>query len=56
MYDRTLLEGLPDVHYGNPVHFVDGKTSIRKWTVTGTTPAGIRIEANGCDFYTFQEC
>jgi ketosteroid isomerase-like protein len=47
--------GLPNVHYGNPSHFVDGSTGITKWTVTGTTPAGAQIEANGCDFYTFQE-
>jgi len=46
--------GLPNVHYGNPIHFVDGKTGISKWTLTGTTPAGIQIEVNGCDFYTFQ--
>src|ERR1700690_1305261 len=38
--------GLPNVHYGNPVHLVDGNTGITKWTVTGTTPAGIQIEAN----------
>ncbi|MGD0433733.1 MAG: nuclear transport factor 2 family protein [Acetobacteraceae bacterium] len=47
--------GLPDVHYGSPTHFVDGNTGITKWTVTGTTPAGVRIEANGCDFYTFYD-
>ena len=47
--------GLPNVHYGNPSHFVDGNTGITKWTVTGTTPAGVQVEANGCDFYTFRD-
>jgi ketosteroid isomerase-like protein len=47
--------GLPNVHYGRPAHFVDGNTGITKWTVTGTTSADVRIEANGCDFYTFRD-
>ena len=49
------FSGLPDVHYGNPSHFVDGNTGISKWTLTGTTPGGVRIEVNGCDFYTFRD-
>jgi len=47
--------GLPDVHYGNPEHFVCGDTEISKWTVTGTTPSGQKIQANGCDFYSFRD-
>jgi len=46
--------GLPDVNYGNPEHFVRGDTGISKWTVTGTTPSGQKIQANGCDFYSFR--
>ena len=49
----TRFEGIPDVHYGNASHFVDGMTGISKWTLTGTTPHGARVEVNGCDFYTF---
>lgn len=51
----TRFEGLPDVHYGDAIHFVDGDTGMSKWTLTGTTPAGEKIEANGCDFYTFRD-
>ena len=51
----TRFEGLPDVHYGNAAHFADGDTGISKWTLTGTTPAGEKIEVNGCDFYTFRD-
>ena len=47
--------GLPNVHYGNPVHFVSGDTGISKWTLTGTTPAGVQVEVCGCDFYTFRD-
>ncbi len=47
--------GLPNVHYGNPVHFVSGDTGMSKWTLTGTTPSGVQIEVNGCDFYTFRD-
>lgn len=47
--------GLPDVHYGDAEHFVCGDTGISKWLLTGTTPAGSRIEVRGCDFYTFRD-
>jgi len=49
------FEGLPDVHYGEVQHFADeaAKTGISKWTLTGTTRDGRRIEVRGCDFYTF---
>ena len=49
--------GLPDVHYGAAEHFVDAAASagISKWTLTGTTPQGDRLEVRGCDFYTFRD-
>jgi ketosteroid isomerase-like protein len=52
----TRFEGLPDVHYGNAEHFVDlpAETGISKWTLTGTTREGKKIEVHGCDFYTFR--
>ncbi|GEP61409.1 nuclear transport factor 2 family protein [Reyranella soli] len=49
------FKGLPDVHYGDAVHSVADDVGISRWTVTGTTPAGARIRANGCDFYTFRD-
>jgi ketosteroid isomerase-like protein len=51
----TRFETTPDVHYGDAEHFVDGNTGISKWLLTGTTPAGERIEVRGCDFYTIQD-
>ena len=52
----SRFEGLPDVHYGNPQHFVDeaAETGMSKWTLTGTRRDGQRIEVCGCDFYTFR--
>ncbi len=49
--------GLPDVHYGEEVHFVDpaAQTGITKWTLTGTTRDGVRKEVHGCDFYSFRD-
>jgi ketosteroid isomerase-like protein len=52
---RARFEGLPDVHYGNDSHYVDGDMGISQWTVTGTTKAGERIAARGCDFYSFRD-
>jgi ketosteroid isomerase-like protein len=52
----TRFQSLPDVHYGNDQHFVDAgaDTGISKWTLTGTTREGTRMEVRGCDFYTFR--
>ena len=49
--------GLPDVHYGNEEHFVDeaAQTGMSKWTLTGTTREGRRLEVRGCDFYNFRD-
>ena len=53
----TRFEGLPDVHYGDASHFVDAaaNTGMTKWLLTGTTRDGKRLEARGCDFYTFRD-
>ena len=49
------FQGLPDVHYGDAIHLVAGDTGISKWTLTGTTAEGRRIEVRGCDFYSFRD-
>ena len=46
---------IPDVHYGGATHFVDANTGISKWTLTGTTPEGLRLKVRGCDIYTFRD-
>ena len=53
----TRFEGLPDVHYGEAEHFADEarQTGISRWTLTGTTRDGRRLEVRGCDFYSFRD-
>ena len=53
----SRFAGLPDVHYGDEEHFVDetAHTGMSKWTLTGTTPEGVKKNVRGCDFYTFRE-
>ena len=53
----TRFAGLPDVHYGDAEHFVDAAadTGISKWTLTGTTTDGKKVQVRGCDFYTFRD-
>jgi steroid delta-isomerase-like uncharacterized protein len=53
----SRFEGLPDVHYGDDEHFADAErqTGMSKWTLTGTTPDGRRLEVRGCDFWTFRD-
>ena len=53
----TRFAGLPDVHYGEDEHFVDtaANTGMSKWTLTGTTREGKKVEVRGCDFWTFRD-
>ncbi|MDQ1695968.1 MAG: hypothetical protein QOJ03_1321 [Frankiaceae bacterium] len=43
--------GIPDVHYGDDEHWLAGEHAVSKWTLTGTTTAGERIEVRGCDLF-----
>ncbi len=52
---NTRFEGMPDVHYGEDSHYIDGNIGISKWLLTGTTTAGQNIEVRGCDFYEFRD-
>ena len=51
----TRFNNLPDVHYAKCEHFVDStaNTGISKWSLTGTSRDGKRVEVWGCDFYSF---
>ncbi len=51
----SRFSGLPDVHYADDCHFVDGDRGVSEWLLTGTTPDGIRIEVRGCDLWTFRD-
>jgi len=45
----------PDAHWGQGSHFVCGDRGVSQWTFTGTRADGMRIEANGCDLFTFKD-
>lgn len=49
------FKGIPDVHYGDDVHWIsqDGNSGVSKWTLTGTTTSGIPIKVQGCDLWEF---
>ncbi|MBD3782870.1 MAG: nuclear transport factor 2 family protein [Micrococcales bacterium] len=43
--------GLPDVHYGDDEHWLTDGHGVSRWLLTGTTPAGDRVEVRGCDLF-----
>ncbi len=49
------FEGIPDVHYGDDRHFVDGHRGVSEWLLTGTTSDGHRVELRGCDLWEFRD-
>ena len=49
------FKGLPDVHYSEDRHWVSGSLGVSEWLLTGTTPAGARIEVRGCDHWEFRD-
>jgi ketosteroid isomerase-like protein len=51
----SRFAGLPDVHYGAAQHWVCGDFGVSEWTLTGTTPAGQRVEVCGSDHWTFRD-
>lgn len=51
----TRFEGIPDVHYGDDEHWVSGNHGVSRWTLTGTTKDGKKIEVRGCDLLEFKD-
>ncbi len=52
---HSRFEGLPDAHYGEDRHLVQGDRGISEWLLTGTTPTGARVRVRGCDHLDFRE-
>lgn len=48
---QARFTGIPDVHYGDDEHWLAGDHAVSKWTLTGTTTDGQRIEVRGCDLF-----
>ena len=49
------FRGIPDVHYGDEVHWVAGDKGVSEWTLTGTNTSGVRLEVRGCDLWAFKD-
>lgn len=49
------FNGIPDVHYGEDVHWIsaDGNKGVSEWTLTGTTTVGVKLKVRGCDLWDF---
>lgn len=50
----SRFTGIPDVHYGDDVHWVAGDRGVSEWTLTGTTVAGAKLRVRGCDLWQFR--
>ncbi len=49
-----VFKRFPDARFADARHFVAGDRGVSEWIFTGTTPAGKKIEVNGCDLFTFR--
>ena len=50
---QARFDGIPDIHYGDDRHFVDGDRGVSEWTIRGTLTTGEPIEVRGCDLFEF---
>lgn len=48
-------EAVPDAHWRNATHLVQGDSGYSQWTFTGTAADGSRIEVDGVDLFTFRD-
>ena len=50
-----VWKSMPDAEWGKHSHFVAGDRGVSEWTFSGTAADGSRIEAEGCDLFTFRD-
>lgn len=46
---------MPDASWSETSHFVVGDRGVSEWLFSGTREDGTRIEAYGCDLFTFED-
>ncbi len=51
----NVWKTLPDAHWKSLGVFASGNHGLSHWLFSGTNADGSRIEAEGCDIFTFQE-
>ncbi len=56
---RAAFEGvfatIKDAHWKSLDCFASGDVGLSHWLFTGTNPDGSRIEAQGCDIFSFED-
>ncbi len=50
-----ILSDLPDAHWGEGCHFVDGDRGLSEWLFSATGEDGVRFEVKGCDVFVFRD-
>jgi ketosteroid isomerase-like protein len=50
-----VWETMPDARWEHHSHFVQGDRGVSEWVFSGTAGDGNRIEAEGCDLFTFKD-
>lgn len=45
---------MPDAHWAHYGHFVHDDRGVSEWVFSGTAADGSRVEAEGCDLFTFK--
>ena len=48
------FKGIPDVHYGDDIHWVAGDRGVSEWLLTGTSLSGVQIKVQSCDLWEFR--
>ena len=51
----AILAAFPDSRWESARHFVAGERGVSQWTYRGTRADGTRVEAAGCDIFTFRD-
>lgn len=51
----NVWKTMPDARWENHSHFVQGDRGVSEWLFTATTADASRIEAEGCDLFTFAD-
>jgi len=52
---EQVWKTFPDVRWSNATHRVADGFGVSEWTLVGTRADGARIEADGCDLFTFRD-
>jgi ketosteroid isomerase-like protein len=50
-----VWKAMPDAQWGKHSHFAAGDRGVSEWTFSGTAADGSRVEAEGCDLFTFRD-